>query len=273
MAILSISSEFGTGALEIGHKLKAVLGYDMITLGALLDQAKQMSREMNLFNMKQREDGTDVLGGSEYISFMALVQAAILEFASKDNVIIMTRACNYLIKDIPHALGIRIVAPADFRIDRIMNKEGVSRETARLLVKQADREIDCSIYMIYGVGWDDPSSYELKFDTSLQSLNEIEGILNNLLRVKDTRKTPEAVECLRVRSMAARIKAKLVAHTGLYGSTLEMEVKGTGILLRGITRGKEEQKQIEKEAQEIAGAVPLICELKCQNLVAKKRNS
>lgn len=269
MAILSISSEFGTGALDIGHALKRTLGYDMITLGTLLEQAKRMSGEMNLFDVKCRENYPDLLSGSDYISFMALVQAAILDFAAKDNAIILTRACNYLIRDIPHALGIRIVAPLEFRIDRVMKTESVSRETARLLVKQADREIDCSIYMIYGIGWDDPFSYELKFDTSVQPAGEITEILKNLLSVKDGLKTVEAEERLRLLSLAARIKARLVANPGFYASTLEMEVKGTGILLRGIVRDKKEQKKIEQETKEIAGSVPLLCELQYQNLAAK----
>jgi cytidylate kinase len=269
MAILSISCDFETGALEIGRELRNLLGYRYFGLGGLLDETNQAAKQMKLYDEKAREESMYKRGGDEFISFIALLQSVILEHAAEDNVILLTRGSNYLLKEIPHALRIRLVAPLEYRIERIMKKEKVSHETARLLVKKADREIDCSIHIGYGKDWDDPESYEIKFDTSTQRLEEIVEIVKNLLESKDALKTPEAESLLRLRALAARIKAKIVVNPGFCTSTLEMEIKGNGILLRGVVRGTAEQKKIEKEVREIAGSVPLICELQCQNIKTK----
>jgi len=270
MAILSISSEFGTGALEIGRELRNFFGYEYIGIGRLLREAKEAAKQMNLFVAKGRQESIDSWGGNEFMSFMAMLHSVILEHAAKDNVILLTRGSNYLVKGIPHALGIRIVAPLDYRIERFMKKEGVNRETARLLVKQADREIDCALHIAYGKGLDDPEAYEIKFDTGTQKQEEIVEIVKNLLQSKDALKTPEAQKLIQMRALVARIKAKVVVNPGFYSTTLEMEIKGDGILLRGVVSGKAEQKEIEKEAREIAGSVPLICDLYCQS-TGKKR--
>ncbi|MCE5263667.1 MAG: cytidylate kinase-like family protein [Deltaproteobacteria bacterium] len=273
MAILSISSKYRTGALEIGHELQKILGYKFIRLGGrggLLHEAKRIGQQMKLYGAKDGEASMECWGGNEFISFMGLVQSVIFDHAAKDNVIILSRAGNYLLKGIPHALGIRIMAPAEYRIERLMEKEGVSHETARLLVKQADREIDCTIYQLFGKGWDDPEAYEMAFDIRTQRHEEIIEIVRNLLISKDTLKTAESRDLLRLKALAARVKAKVAANQGFYASTLDMEIKGNGILLRGIVCGKVEQKKIEREAREIAGTVPLICELNCQTLKKKK---
>ena len=271
MAILSISSDFETGALEIGRELRNLLGYKYVGLGGLLDEANQAAKQMKLYDEKAREESMYKRAGDEFISFMALLQSVILEHAAEDNVILLTRGSNYLAQGDPPRPQDPLVAPLEYRIERIMKKEGVSHETARLLVKQADREIDCSIHIGYGKDWDDPEAYEIKFDTSTQRPEEIVEIVKNLLLSKDALKTAEAENLLRLRALAARIKAKIVVNPGFCTSTLEMETKGNGILLRGVVRGAAEQKEIEKEMREIAGSVPLICELKRQSQKDKKQ--
>ncbi|MDA8124559.1 MAG: cytidylate kinase-like family protein [Deltaproteobacteria bacterium] len=275
MAILSISSKYKTGALEIGQELEKILGYKLIRLGGregLLHEAKQVAKQLKFFGTKNGEAAMDHPGENELISFMSLVQSVIFDHAANDNVILLSRAGNYLLEGIPHALGIRIAAPEEYRIERLMAQEGISHETARLLVKQADREIDCTIYQLFGKDWDDPEGYEMAFNAHKRNPEEIIELVKNLLVAKDALKTPEAVELLRLKALAARVKAKVAVNPGFYASTLDMEIKGNGILLRGIVSGKTEQKKVEKEAREIAGAVPLICELSCQTFKKKTQS-
>ena len=67
------------------------------------------------------------------------------------------------------------------------------------------------------------------------------------------------------------VKAKVALNPAFYPTTLDLEVQGNGILLRGLVRGKAEQKEIEKEALEIAGDTPLICDLSCYLPSKKER--
>ncbi|MCL2669054.1 MAG: cytidylate kinase-like family protein [Syntrophaceae bacterium] len=269
MAVLSISSKYKTGATEIALELEKDLGYSFIRLGGrggLLHKANQLAKKMKLVSAEDGKALMNHTGENEFISFMSLVQSVIYDQAANDNVIILSRGGNYLLKDIPHVLRIRVEASVEYRIGQFMAKEEISHETARLLMKQADREIDCTIYELFGKGWSNPEAYDMEFHVPKQSHKTITEMVKNFLLTKDALKTPEAVELLRLKSLAAKVKAKVAVNPAFYATTLDLEITGNGILLRGLVRGNAGQQKIEKDALKIAGATPLICELSCYPL-------
>jgi len=271
MAILSLSSEFETGALEVGDEICKALGYRCIGLKALLDETKRTAQRMRLYSERDCDESIYRREGNRFHSFITLLQSAILEHAAEDNVVLLTRGSNHLLQEIPHAIRVRFEAPLEYRIERIVTREGVSRETARLIVKQADREVDCSLFIGYGEESDNPESYDIKFDTSAQRVGEILELVTNLLTAKDARKPAGAEALLRRKALAARIKAKIVLHPGLYTSALHVEPRGEGIWLRGVVRGPAERAEIESASREIAGPVSLICELKSEGAPRRKK--
>lgn len=266
MAILSISSEYGTGALRIGHAIEAQLGYEYIPLRRLLAEAGQSGKKWKRLAAKYTVDPSDIWEANDFVSFMALVQSIILGHALRDNVVILARGSNFLLKDVPHALRVRFTAPLEERIAMVVGKEGVNRETARLLVKQADREIDCSMHLAYGPDWDDAEVHEIRFDTGAQSPGEIVEIVRELLRAKEALKTPGALESLRRQFVGSRIKAAVLAHPEVILSSLEVTCVGEAVRLAGVVRSRAALRKIEQEVRAIAGTVPLRFELGCPTI-------
>ncbi len=266
MAILSISSEYGTGALRIGHAIEAQLGYEYIPLRRLLAEAGQSGRKWKRLAAKYTVDPSDIWEANDFVAFMALVQSIILGHALRDNVVILARGSNFLLKDVPHALRVRFTAPLEERIAMVVGKEGVNRETARLLVKQADREIDCSMHLAYGPDWDDAEVHEIGFDTGAQSPGEIVEIVRELLRTKEALKTPRALESLRRQFVGSRIKAAVLAHPEVILSSLEVTCVGEAVRLAGVVRSRAALRKIEQEVRAIAGTVALLFELGCPTL-------
>ena len=266
MAILSISSEYGTGALRIGHAIEAQLGYEYIPLRRLLAEAGQSGKKWKRLAAKYTVDPSDIWEANDFVSFMALVQSMILGHALRDNVVILARGSNFLLKHVPHALRVRFTAPLEERIAMVVRKEGVNRETARLLVKQADREIDCSMHLAYGPDWDDAEVHEIRFDTGAQSPGEIVEIVRELLRAKEALKTPGALESLRRQFVGSRIKAAVLAHPEVILSSLEVQCAGDAVRLAGVVRSRAALRKIEQEVRAIAGTVPLRFELGCPTI-------
>ncbi len=94
MAILSISSKYKTGAVEIARDLEQALGYRFIRLGGrggLLHMTHQVARQMAIPGAKEGEAPTLQAGENAFISFMSLVQSCIFEQAANDRVIILSR--------------------------------------------------------------------------------------------------------------------------------------------------------------------------------------
>lgn len=272
MAILAISYEFGSGAEEIGRAVEKQLGYEYIALGRVLDEAKKTGKKWERFSIEYGEGSPNIWERYDwsFMGFMALVQSIILSHALRDNVVLMTRGANYLLQGIPHALRIRVVSPVEKRIERVMSKEDISYDTARLLVRQADWEIASVIRQLYGKKWDDPEAYEIKFDTSARPMEEIHEIVRNLLAARGNLKSPEAQRQLEMRALAARIKAAVATNPEFLIPTLEVEPRGEGIILRGVARSIREHKAIDKEVRSLSGSVPVTCEIHYRGIKSVK---
>lgn len=272
MAILAISYEFGSGAEEIGRAVEAQLGYEYIALGRVLDEAKRAGGTWERFSREYGEGCPNLWERYDwsFMGFMALAQSIILSHALRDNVVLMTRGASYLLQGIPHALRIRVVAPLERRIERVMARQEISRDTAKLLVKQADWEIASVLRQLYGKKWDDPEAYEIKFDTSSRPMEEILDMVRTLLAAKDRLKDPEAQRQLEMRALAARIKAAVATNPEFLIPTLEVEVRGEGILMRGVARSIREHRAIDRAVRAVSGPVPVTCEIHYRGIKSVK---
>ena len=107
MAILTISREFGSGGREIGQAVAALLNYEYIDKQKMLSDLKSAGNEWEKWG-KDLDEHCPTIWEKHNWSFRglsALIQSCILNHALKDKVVIMGRGGNFLLKDIPSALG------------------------------------------------------------------------------------------------------------------------------------------------------------------------
>src|SRR4030042_3919337 len=206
MAILTIARKYGSGGREIGQAIAEQLKCDYIDRRRILDdmrgEGKQWEDRAKYFdenypNLWERYDWS-------FRGFVALNQSYFLNHALKDKAVIMGRGGNFLLKGIPHVLRVRMIAPIEKRTEKVMEREGVNRETARLLIKETDSEMAGLIYLIYGKDWDNPAEYEMVFNTGIQTHDEIITAIKNALLEKEKSNTEKAREIIQLRALAAK---------------------------------------------------------------------
>jgi cytidylate kinase len=264
MAILTISRQFGSGGREIGHAVAEAMHYEYIDRQKILED---MSKEGAFWKDKAEyfdENYPDLWERSDwaYRGFVALNQSYFLQHAVKGNVVIMGRGGNFLLKQFPFVLKVRIIAPLEKRIERIMVREGVNKEIAQYLIERADTEMAKAVYIIYGKNIDDPGEYDFVFDTAKKSQDEIVSIIKNALIEKDKYQTPEAMEALKLRALAEKIKAAILTDPQLLISTLDVDPKEEGLvkygfIVQGVVHRKEDIGKIEEIAKKMAGDLPV----------------
>jgi cytidylate kinase len=268
MAILTIARKYGSGGREIGQAIAEQLNYDYIDRRRILDdmraEGKQWEDRAKYFdenypNLWERYDWS-------FRGFVALNQSYFLRYALKDKVVIMGRGGNFLLKGIPFMLGVRVIAPIDKRIEKVMEKEGVNTENAQWLIEKADHEIARAIYLIYGRDWDNPAEYEMVFNTGIQSTEEIIATIKNALFEKEKLKTEKARIILKLRALALKIKAEISTNPRYSISVLDVDpieegMIEKGIVIRGIVHNQDDIKEIEESAKRLAGDIPIECEL------------
>ena len=268
MAVLTIARKFRSGGREIGQAIAKQLNYDYINRVRILNdmraEGKQWEEQAKHFD----ENYPDLWERYDWSfkGFVALNQSHFLSYASKDKAVIMGRGGNFLLKGIPFILRVRVIAPIEKRIEKVMEGEGVNSENARWLIEKADREMAGAIYLIYGRDWDNPEEYEMVFDTGIQTHDEIITAIKNGLLEKEKFNTEKARKILQLRALAAKIKAEITTDPRYSISVLDVDPKEEsliekGLILRGTIHNQKDIKLIEEVAKKLAGDVPIECEL------------
>lgn len=263
MAILTISREFGSGGREVGKAIATSLGYDYIDKRRFLSDLRAIDEKWERWGEDLDEHTPSVWEKYDWSfrAYGALIQSILLNHALADRVVLMERGGSVLLKGIPYAYRIRVVAPLEERIKTISVREPVDPQTARWLAKKTDHERSGFIYSLFGIHWDDPAEYDHVFDTQEQSIDVVVSRVTEALAARDELKTPESRGILEMRARAAEIKARLLMDPKLFAPTLDVEFDGKELILRGIVHSVKEHQRVERAARVLAGNHPLRCEL------------
>jgi cytidylate kinase len=268
MAVLTIARKYGSGGREIGRAIAEQLNYDYIDRGRILDDMRAEGKQWEERAKSFDENYPDLWERYDwsYRGFVSLNQSYFLDYALKDNVVIMGRGGNFLLKGIPYVLRIRVIAPIEKRIEKVMEREGVNSENARWLIEKADHEMAGAIYLIYGRDWDNPAEYGMVFNTGIQSTDEIIAAIKNALLEKEKFNTEKAKKILQLRALAAKIKTEISTNPRYSISVLDVAPKEEGMIekglvLKGIIHNQNDIKKIEETAKKLAGDIPIECGL------------
>jgi len=267
MAILTISRRYGSGGRDIGHAVADLLHYEYVDRKRILEDIGKAGQAWGDFAEQYDEKQPSVYERYKWSfrGFVALNQAQILDYALQDNIVIMGRGGNFLLRGIPFAFRIHIKASMDDRIDWLVKREGIDSENARWLIEKVDKEMAGAVYLIYGSAWDDPRQYDRVFDTSTQKAEEIVFAIKDEL-LKRASSTEKARQVLQLRALAAKVRARIAAEPTFPISALDVRPKEEGliqygIIVRGVVYNKSAMGPIQEAARKICGEVPVEFEL------------
>jgi cytidylate kinase len=260
MAILTISRECQSGSGEIGSAVARRLGYRLVNRKAILADIRKYGKRWPGADLAFDENSPSIWERFdwEYQGLIALVESIIYEHSLKDNAVIIGRGGNYLLRDIPHALRIRLVAPLEIRVVRMMKEDGVGEKTAHREIARIDKSRADYIGTNYGKDWEDVANYDMVFNSGTETYEEIAAMIIAALAERDKLKTPEAVDLLSGRADAARIRAAIATDTRINVPTLEVVFDGTSVLLKGIVHSAREHQQVEEIAGRVEVSHPVV---------------
>jgi cytidylate kinase len=259
MAILTISRQQGSIDKDITQEMARLWKYEYIDRGKILEEVSAQGPQWGEFGKEFDEHYPNVWERYDrsYMGFVILSQSIILNYALKDDVIIVGRGGNFLLKEVPYALSVRIVAPLEQRLEAITRRENLSKKAAELLLKKVDKDMSRSVQRIYGQNIDDPSAYDLFFDVGVLPVNDVMAAIGSALLVKDSLKTEDAVKALQMKALARKVRAGIVTNPKLYIPVFDVLPGKDQLLVTGIVHNPEERKKVEDAVKDLAGAVPV----------------
>ena len=102
--------------------------------------------------------------------------------AIEGNVVIVGRAGQAILQNDPDVLHVRVVAPLETRIQRIVQAHKISAKAARAQIEDSDRFRANYLKRFYHIQWDDPSFYHLVINTGHISLETSAEVVCSAVR-------------------------------------------------------------------------------------------
>ena len=264
MAILTISREYRSGGQEIGTAVAERMRYEYVGKERILADLKAQGDRWTALLREVDENRPTIWERFdwEYKGLMALMDSYIYDRAMDDRVVLVGRGANFLLEGMPHTLRVRLTAPADRRIERVMQKDGVDRKSAVRLIEKMDHDRAAFIRANFHRDWDDVTAYDMVFNTAVQTLEEITDILCRSLQERAGKLTLAVREELRGRTIAARIKARIATDPAIRIPTLQVSFDGRSILLQGVAHRVADLDAIERILEVTAEGTPVRNEIR-----------
>lgn len=262
MAIVTINHETGAGGPEIGMALARRVGYRYVDREMISQAARQYGVvEDKLARLDETRPSLFERFDVETRHYVAVMQAGLLDAAEEDNVVINSRGGMILLRGIAHALRVRVIAPFEARVRRVMRKMEEAGETVNLrsateLVRRADSEKAGRLRYLYDVDWADPGLYDLVINTEHLPVDAAVELLAGLLRRPELATTEQSRQAVRDRALAARVRAALAAHPETRRYRISVEADRGVVLLEGTAA--------LDRAAEVARAVPGVVDVRSQ---------
>lgn len=201
--IVTISNEYGCGALAIAQRVASELGYEYVDRQLPVVVAKRLSVSPEA--VEASEDTGRTLGERWITSLeratpelaqasmtedfdeemLRAVQAAVREYASHGKVVLVGRGSAMILGERPDVLRVFMYAPRPWRIAHIEQSIGADRKMAEAEVDRVDRARAAYLRDWYGAAFGDPHAHDLCIDTSRLSEQHAAELIVAAVRARE----------------------------------------------------------------------------------------
>lgn len=169
MAVITISRDFGSGGTWIAQQTAKKLGYrlaDKHTIGTLLSKYGLIEFETVYDTVPAFWDGFNAQRMDQRKETIEMMNRTILALAQHENVVILGRGSYLILGGFNDVLNVRVHAPAEFRISRVMETQNIrDRDEAAALVEKHDNIRQQFIESTYRVRGELARDFDLVINT------------------------------------------------------------------------------------------------------------
>ncbi len=236
MSVITISRQLGSLGTQTARAMAEELNYEYVDKDRIAEALKNYG--LSTFEVETLDEKTPPFW--DYMSmqkkkFLHIIRELIHGFARKDNVVIVGRGGQVILKDFPGVLHVRVIAPFDLRIQRIMEQRGGDKSQATAFLRRSDRDSAGFMRGFFDVDWDDPGLYDLIINTRHLSAETVKRMImesaESLVIKQAGRRNREKLEDLAlVQKVETSLRVVLGSGLGQIDVTAErgvVSLKGT----------------------------------------------
>jgi len=172
VAIITISRGSLSGGKALAGCLADRLGYPILGREVLLEAAESMGVSEEVFREKfEAAPGLWARLTREREKYTLAVQTSLAEWCTRGDLVYHGLSGQFLLKELPGVLKVRLVAPLDMRIKAFMDTHPlVSHTEAEGFIRNVDQERSRWCRLMYGADVTDASHYDMTVNLKRLSL-------------------------------------------------------------------------------------------------------
>jgi cytidylate kinase len=202
MAVITISRQYGAGAMSLGQTLANKYGYTLASreiVQSIADKAKVstdfvlsvekeagtrlsrfMTRIISSRGMASKilRDDSGYIDEKLYLDYLVLT---VVQIADEGNAVIMGRGSQYILRTHPDTYHILLVDDLENRIRRVEKREKISFEQAARIVNHEDKRRLSLYHRLGKQDYDRPGLYHLVLNMSRLSLDKAFNLVVKLM--------------------------------------------------------------------------------------------
>ena len=177
--VLTLSRELGAGEQGFPRTLGERLGMQLYDRELLEQEAVRLGvPESALEKIDERGAGIfqRFRPGSLYQRYFEAMGQLMRELAERGNAILVGRGGSRILRDVPRAFHVRLVAPMSVRVRRVMEYRWVQEGIAKKLIADSDSRRSNYCESCLGMDWSSPLEYDVTVNNGRLGLTAVEAV-------------------------------------------------------------------------------------------------
>jgi cytidylate kinase len=185
MKAITITREYGAGGGEVANRLAEALGWKVLDR-ELLHKAAEIAHmpddELDRLDEKAVSMADRFRLHPPHQKYLHGLREAALQAAQQGNVVLVGRGARHLLGEMPDVFHLRLVAPREWRVERMAKREGWSPDQARARCLEVDRTRELFARYFFGDTALQPAQYDLVVNTARVPPEELTCVLAAIVR-------------------------------------------------------------------------------------------
>ena len=263
MPVVAMTREMGSLGSRIAQEVARRLGYEFLRNDILRNVAREYRvHEARLVGAVEEAPGLLERLGPPRFRYRTYLEAAVLDAALRDRVVLVGRWSTLFLRDVSHAVRVRVCAPRDVRTQRVMARHGLDREAADRRVAAHDEGVRARMRQMFEVDWTDPLLYDLVINTAAVSEPTAVAQVLGLAAAPEFQPTMGSRQLLADRALAARVRALLKATPSTAPVELDVHAVRGHVRLAGIVGSEGVRDAALAVVGGVAGVTDISSEVK-----------
>lgn len=195
--IITMEREFASGGNEIGRRVAKMLGIELYDRNILIEAAKRL--EIPAIYVEQLEEtapgsiifnlSKTAIGGSRKDNNLPMAERLFLEekkiieeIVEKQNCVIVGRCASFILKDRPDCLKVFVHADKQYRLNRAIETEKLSKNEAEEFLRKSDKRRSGFYNVHTGWKWGDMEHFDVCLDSGSLGIDCCVDVLAGMMR-------------------------------------------------------------------------------------------